>query len=178
MAKSTTIAENSRGRAAQFLSGRETLVVGIFMLALSAFLAAALLYVWPSSASEGGKVVWMGLTETTGLAIAMVTGALGAFIHVATSFSSYAGNRSISSSWVWWFLLRPPVGAALALIAYFILRSGLLLDGALGQQVTPFGIAALGGIIGLASKQIIDKMRTVADTTFNTTEDDQRSDKL
>ena len=178
MAKSTTIAEKSRGRAAHVFEGRETLVVGMFMLGLAVFLAAMLLSVWPSSTSDGGNVIWVGLTESIGLSIAMIAGALGAFIHVATSFASYAGNRSLTASWFWWFLLRPPMGAALALIAYFVMRSGLLLDGALGVQVTPFGIAALGGVIGLASKQIIDKMRNVADTTFNTPEDSARGDKL
>ena len=95
-----------------------------------------------------------------------------------SSFTSFAGNRSMSASWVWWFILRPPMGAAIALIAYFILRSGLLLDGQLGVQVSPFGIAALGGIIGLFSKQLIDKLRSVADTTFNTTQDENRADMI
>ena len=70
------------------------------------------------------------------------------------------------------------VGAALALMAYFIVRSGLLLDGGLGTNITPFGIAALSGIVGLASKQIVDKLRTVSDTTFNTENDAGRIDKL
>ena len=178
MAKSTTVAAKNSGRTGHFLSGRETLATGVFVAGLAIFLAVSLLQVWPSSSAVAGKVIWTGFTEGTGLAIAMLAGALGAFIHVATSFASYAGNRSISASWVWWFALRPPLGAALALVAYFIMRSGLLLDGALGVQVTPFGIAALGAIVGLASKQIIDKMRNVADTTFNTAEDSQRSDKL
>ncbi len=50
--------------------------------------------------------------------------------------------------------------------------------GALGQQISPFGIAALGGLVGLASKQIIDKFRMVTDETFSTELDEQRSDKL
>ena len=178
MAKSTSAADHRGGRAAQSLTGRETLVVGFFMMGLAGFLGYALLTVWPSSSVEKGVVVWLGLTENIGLSIAMIAGALGSFIHVATSFTSFAGNRSLSASWVWWFILRPPMGAAIALIAYFVLRSGLLFDGQLGVQVSPLGIAALGGIIGLFSKQIIDKLRSVADTTFNTPQDENRADKL
>ncbi len=178
MAKSTSATDHRGGRAAQSLTGRETLVVGIFMMGLAGFLGYALLTVWPSSSVEKGVVIWSGLTENIGLSIAMIAGALGSFIHVATSFTSFAGNRSLSASWVWWFILRPPMGAAIALLAYFVLRSGLLLDGQLGVQVSPFGIAALGGMIGLFSKQIIDKLRSVADTTFNTPQDENRADKL
>lgn len=153
-------------------------MVGLFMMGLAGFLGYALLTVWPSSALQNGAVIWSGLTEGIGLSIAMIAGALGSFIHVATSFTSFAGNRSLSASWVWWFILRPPMGAAIALIAYFVLRSGVLLDGQLGVQVSPFGIAALGGIIGLFSKQIIDKLRSIADTTFDSVQDENRADKL
>ena len=179
MANGTTTAEQKGpGRAAHYLSGRETLAIGFFMVFTAVFLAYMLLEIWPGSRVTDGLVVWIGLTETSGLAIAMIAGALGAFVHIATSFASYAGNRTLTSSWVWWFLLRPTVGAALALMAYFIVRSGLLLDGGLGTNITPFGIAALSGIVGLASKQIVDKLRTVSDTAFNTENDVARIDKL
>lgn len=179
MSKSSTIADRGRERASHPGSGQEVFVVGIFMLALAAALGYLLLWVWPASEVRAAdKVVWINLTEKTGLAIAMITGALGSFIHLATSFASYVGNRRLSSSWMWWFMLRAPMGSALALIAYFVLRSGFLLDGALGEQISPFGIAALGGLVGLASKQIIDKFRMITDETFATDLDEQRSDKL
>ncbi len=178
MAGSSTVVDQNRRRPAQYVDGFGTLVVGVFMMALAGGLGALLLYVWPSSSTVADKVVWTGLNETIALAIVMITGALGSFIHIATSFASFVGNRRLSASWVWWFLLRAPMGAALALVAYFILRSGFLLDGGLGTQLSPFGIAAVGAVIGLASKQIIDKLRNVADTTFNTSEDDMRVDKL
>jgi len=178
MAGNSTVVDQNRRRPAQYLDGHGTLVVGVFIMALAGGLGALLLYVWPSSSSVGGKIVWSGLNETIALSIVMIAGALGSFIHIATSFASFAGNRRLSTSWVWWFLLRCPMGAALALVVYFILRSGFLLDGGLGTQLSPFGIAAVGGVVGIASKQIIDKFRNVADSTFNTSEDDMRVDKL
>jgi hypothetical protein len=179
MSKSSTFADRGRERAPHDRAGQEALIVGFFMVVLAAVLAYLLLKVWPASeVRTAQKVVWVNLTEDTALAIAMIGGALGSFVHIATSFASYVGNRRLAPSWIWWFLLRPPLGAALALIAYFIMRSGFLLDGALGVQVSPFGIAALGGVVGLASKQIVDKFRTVADETFHTELDEQRTDKL
>jgi hypothetical protein len=178
MAGSTTVVDQNRRRPAQFLHAYGTFVMGIFMMALAAGLGGLLLYLWPASSMEAGKVVWTGLNETIALAIVMISGALGSFIHIANSFTSFVGNRRLSASWVWWFLLRAPMGSALALVVYFILRSGFLLDGGLGTQLSPFGIAAIGAVVGIASKQIIDKLRNVADTTFNTNEDDMRVDKL
>ncbi len=178
MANGTTTVDKRRGPTASDRVARETVITGIFVAALGVFLALMLLRVWPSTAIRDGQVIWVNLTETSALTIVMVSGALGAFIHIATSFASYAGNRTLSPSWVWWFLLRPAIGAAMALVAYFVLRSGLLLDGDLGTDVSPFGIAALAGIVGLWSKQFIDKLKNVSDTAFSTSSDDQRTDKL
>ncbi len=174
----TTVNQKGRGGSGAHHGGRETLAVGLFVAALAVFLAATLLRVWPTTAIHEGQVVWVNLTEATALAIVMISGALGAFVHIATSFASYAGNRTLSPSWFWWFLLRPAIGAAMALLAYFILRSGLLLDGNLGTDVTPFGIAALSGLVGLVSKQFIDKLKNVSDSAFDTEQDEQRTDKL
>ena len=178
MAGSSTVVDQNRRRPAHYLDGYGTFMIGLFVIGLAGGLGALLLYIWPSSTMEGGRVVWTGLTETIALSIVMIAGALGSFIHIATSFASFVGNRRLSASWVWWFLLRAPMAAALSLTAYFILRSGFLLDGGLGTQLRPFGIAAVGAVVGIASKQIIDKMRNMADTTFNTSEDDMRVDKL
>lgn len=174
MARSTTAVN----RDAQVSHGRATMIVGTFMVFMAFGLAYLLLQVWPQSTSEEGQIIWINLTEATALAIAMICGALGSFVHVATSFSSFAGNRSLKPSWVWWFLLRPPIGAALALMIYFIMRSGFLLDGPLGEVVSPTGIAAVSTTIGLFAKQAIDKLKNVSDTAFNSAQDSERYDKL
>lgn len=175
----TTPIEKRRGPSAHpYYSGRETRTVGVFVAAMAVALAALLLKVWPSTQIVDGNMIWINLTEATALSIVMIAGALGAFIHVATSFTSYAGNRTLASSWVWWFIMRPPIGAALALIAYFILRSDLLLSGNLGTDVSPYGIAGLAGVVGLMSKQIVDKLRNVSNAAFDTEQDEHRTDKL
>src|SRR5271163_4307721 len=53
-----------------------------------------------------------------------VSGALGSLIHCITSFADYVGNRRLSKSWVWWLILRTPIGIALALLFYLVLRGG------------------------------------------------------
>ncbi|MDJ0893722.1 MAG: hypothetical protein QNJ92_01160 [Alphaproteobacteria bacterium] len=178
MARSTGAVSRETPSKASVAHSRATLAVGIFMVLIAFALAYLLLKVWPQSTSEDGQIIWINLTESTALAIAMICGGLGSFVHVATSFSSFAGNRSLKPSWIWWFLLRPPIGAALALMVYFITRSGFLLDGPLGEVVSPTGIAALSATVGLFAKQAIDKLKNVSDVAFNSAQDAERYDKL
>jgi hypothetical protein len=106
---------------------------------------------------------------------------MGAYIHAATSFAEFMGVRSFARSWFWWYLLRIPIGAALALITYFALRGGLLAANGSSDAVNPYGVAALSALAGLFSKQAADKLSEVFDTLFRTSEgygDDRRTDPL
>lgn len=48
----------------------------------------------------------------------ILAGAIGSLIHTLTSFGDYVGNRRLSTSWMWWFVLRTPIGIALAIVSY------------------------------------------------------------
>jgi hypothetical protein len=120
-------------------------------------------------------------TETSLMLLVVVAGALGSYVHAATSFASYVGNGSFKFSWFWWYLLRVPIGVALALLLYFALRAGLVNATGSSVQVGPFGVAALGGLAGLFSKQAVDKLKEVFDTFFRVQAgygDTARGDKL
>ena len=70
---------------------------------------------------------------------------------------------------------------ALAIIFYFVLRGGLLATSVQPDQISPFGIAALAGLVGMFSKQATDKLRELFDNLFKTERgkgDDARADKL
>jgi len=155
-----------------------TSCVGLFLVLLAVGLAYALLEVWPSSTVELGRTVWLDLSETVGLEIAAICGAIGSFVHIATSFASFAGNRTLRRSWVSWFILRPAIAAALALIAYFVMRSDLLFKLPLGLEVSPFGIAAVAAVVGLFSKQVTDFLGVICNTALNSGNDAERSHKL
>jgi hypothetical protein len=114
------------------------------------------------------------------LLLVILAGALGSFVHVATSFSTFVGNQRFELSWTWWYALRPLIGAALALLVYLALRGGVLSAQAGGGAVNPYGIAALASLVGLFSKQAADKLREVFETMFRTSEgmgDDERTGK-
>ena len=112
--------------------------------------------------------------------IVVLAGALGAFLHVATSFSDYVGNRRLMRSWTWFYVLRALVGAALAVIFYFAVLGGLFTSQGT-SAVNPYGIAALSALVGLFSKQATNKLQQIFDTAFAVPEgegDDARDDSI
>ncbi|MCU1266574.1 MAG: hypothetical protein JWM21_2892 [Acidobacteria bacterium] len=112
------------------------------------------------------------------LLLAMLAGALGSFIHAGTSFADYVGNRKLGGNWIWWYLLRPFIGMTLALIFYFVVRGGFISPSAGGGDMNPFGIAAMAGLVGMFSKQAIDKLNEVFNSLFGSKGDEKRGDKL
>jgi hypothetical protein len=112
------------------------------------------------------------------LLIALLSGALGAFVSSAMSFASYLGNREFDRSWSVWYLVRPPVGMVLALLVYFLLRGGLLSPGASVSSVSPYGVAGIAGLMGMFVKEATDKMRDVAAALFQSLENKRRSAPL
>lgn len=112
---------------------------------------------------------------------AVTFGAIGSYIHVAASFSDYVGNRRLVTSWIWWFVLRTPIGIFLAVVFYVTIRAGFLTGNAGDDStgvVNPFGIAAMSAMAGMFSKQAADKLNEVFTTLFRTTTDQKRGDKL
>jgi TRAP-type uncharacterized transport system fused permease subunit len=115
------------------------------------------------------------------LVLIMTGGALGSYVHSCTSFTDYAGNKTLARSWVWWYLLRTPIGISLAIVFYFVLRGGLLTTGASGANLNSYGLAAFTAMAGMFSKNATDKLREIFEATFRTAEhkgDETRKDKL
>ena len=166
------------------------LVIGIYHVVLSLLLLYLLFKIWPEQPAEGEA--WVKDVEVFGspfalgddgrlILIVLCAGALGSYVHAATSFASYVGNRRLVLSWVWWYGLRPFIGMTLALIFYFVVRGGLLSTGAEAGNMSVFGVAAVAGLVGMFSKQGTDKLRELFDNLFRTARgegDDARADKL
>ncbi len=115
------------------------------------------------------------------LLLVIIGGMLGAFVHGATSLADYIGNNSFSKSWTWFYLLRPAIGMALALVFYFVIRGGFLTTSGGAKDINPYGIAALAGLVGMFSKQATDKLSEVFGTLFRSAPgegDEKRGDPL
>jgi hypothetical protein len=110
--------------------------------------------------------------------VVMLAGALGSLTHTLTSFGDYVGNRELSTNWIWFLILRVPVGIALALLFYFIIRGGLLIPTIQVQspasahafdatlQINAYSIAAFAALAGMFSRPATDKLAAVFDAVF------------
>jgi hypothetical protein len=106
-------------------------------------------------------------------------GILGACLHAMTSMATYVGNRTFQKSWVIWYLLRPLMGGVLAWLVFLVFRGGFL-GGADVDVMNPYAFGALGGLSGLFSKRVIDKLGELIDTLFRMAPgkgDDARANK-
>jgi hypothetical protein len=115
------------------------------------------------------------------LLLVIVAGVLGSFVHGATSLADYLGNDCFNRKWTWFYLLRPVIGMALALVFYFVIRGGFLTTNVGATDINPYGIAALAGLVGMFSKQATDKLSEVFSTLFKSGSgegDEKREDPL
>ncbi len=159
---------------------------GVYLIILNLVLIYLILRIWPGKIPMGDGpdliTIIPGLPqlklwpEARYLAMVFLVGALGAYIHLATSFTEFLGNRNFYTSWKWWYGLRPFIGSALALMVYFAARGGLVSANSGAGELSPYGIAALAGLAGMFSKQATDKLREVFENLFKTTNPPTRLD--
>ena len=95
-------------------------------------------------------------------------------MHLLTSLGRYVGGRKLLRSWLLFYYLRPLVGVGLAILVYFVLRTGVLAPGAnlTGSNFNVYGILAFAALAGLFSRQAIEKLADVFDTLFQKTKQD------
>jgi hypothetical protein len=111
------------------------------------------------------------------LLLAILAGGLGSFIHSLKSFGDFVGNRTLTASWFWWYITRPFLGAALAVVFYAVLRGGFMAGTAAdAKAVNPFGVIAVGALVGMFADKASDKLADVFDTLFKGA--DNRAGKL
>jgi hypothetical protein len=110
--------------------------------------------------------------------LVIVAGALGAYIHIVSSFADFVGNRLLIRSWIWWYILRPFAGVPLALVFYFVVRGGFLSTGASAGDINRFGTAAVAALVGMFSAKAAIKLGELFESLFRTKDYDKRKDSL
>jgi hypothetical protein len=106
--------------------------------------------------------------ESRMILLVCISGALGSYVHAATSFVYYVGNKQFYSHWMWWYLLRPFIGIALALVFYFAIRAGLFNASSSPNDLNLYGILTIAGLTGMFSKQATNKLNELFDNMFKT----------
>ncbi len=105
----------------------------LFLLA-TLYLIWAIYHAWPINKGdlETSVRLWPGCDaimvsqEQNFLLLMLLGGATGAMLHIMVSYSAFVGNKDFVRSWIPWYILRPLIGALLALVFYLLLRGGLL----------------------------------------------------
>jgi IPT/TIG domain len=172
--------------------------LGIYFVCLAVLTFYVLIATWPVVGDDGASFAEarvfgfrLRATPDARLFITVVAaGAVGSLVHCLTSFADYVGNRSLKRSWVWYLVLRTPIGIALALLFYVVLRGGLIAptltstatdSGSKSHAWTllnPYGLAAIAAMAGMFSKQATDKLSELFDTLFKTDNPVDRRDPL
>jgi len=76
----------------------------------------------------------------------IVLGAIGGLLHGMASLVNYVGNRQFVASWFWWYVYRPFIGGALALVLFVLVGGGFLTGESNANIVRVAAIAALAGL--------------------------------
>jgi hypothetical protein len=165
----------------QRASTQDTIALGVGFVVLFTLLLYAFLTLWPSdlSGKTSGSAVetieWFGTSsgfkatlDARLLLLVMAAGGIGSFIHAATSFADFVGNERLSTNWMWWYILRPFIGMALAAVFYVTIRAGFLTSAGQPSTMNVYGVSSMAGLVGMFSKQATDKLGEVFDTLFKT----------
>jgi hypothetical protein len=100
---------------------------------------------------------------------------LGSITVMGLTFASRAGQETLERGFLWWYLTRPITAAAVAVLFYMTVVSGLFDLSSLGQRPALMLAAALAALAGLFTDQVLGKLRRLlGQTAFNAvaTEDD------
>ena len=106
--------------------------------------------------------------------IAIYAAGIGSVITTLLGFLDHASIRKdFDTAFVPWYFIRPVIGIALGLVFYFVLRGGfLVLDAGTGigdtEPFSPWAIAAISALVGMFSKNAVEKLRELFNTLFQT----------
>ena len=116
------------------------------------------------------------------LLLVLLAGMLGAFLHLAQSYSYFVGNRALKRSWLWWYLLQPFIGGGLAFVFYAAMRGGLVsivsASNASASNLNTCGLVAMCAMVGLFSKAATSKLGEVFETLFQNEAARKAKDKV
>jgi hypothetical protein len=161
-----------------------TLPIGLWLVVISLVLIAGLFEVlspnptitWLSTGSGSGGS-GTASAEMRNLFVTIFAAGVGSMITTILGYLKHASERrDFMLSFVPWYFARPLIGILLGVVFYFVLKGGLLVTvgTATASNINVYGLGALAALVGLFSKNAVEKLRDVFGTLF-TTEADVRA---
>jgi hypothetical protein len=156
--------------------GRTWIVlISLLLLMLSGLVLVTLVQLWPASVGSSSSFltnhVVLGMRaelslDTNLMLVVALSGALGGLLHSLRSIAWYVGERELKWSWILFYACLPFVASILALLFYFVLRGGLISGSDTSKDLSPYGIAAIAGLVGLFSNQAAEMLKNVFSSLF------------
>jgi hypothetical protein len=162
-----------------------TVYVGVWLLLygiVSVVLVLLCIYPpqWTRILEKVFEVLPDQVTEGNQALITMFAAGVGAWITTAMGYLEHASDKKdFEAAYAPWYVARPMIGMLLGLVFYFLIRGGLLLTidpahAIKAEDLNSWGLAAIGALIGLFSKNAIGKLREVFNTLFRTEKEAQQ----
>ena len=151
-----------------------TVVAGAWLLAIAALSVTGLAIL---IAAPDWLEKLLGPTRNTDVEDLLVTamaGAVGGSVSTLLAFLKHASEeKNFELAYLPWYIARPLLGLLLGLITFFLVKGGLLatLPEIAGKDFNNLGLAGLGSLVGMFSKNAVEKLREVFHTLFSTNAD-------
>jgi hypothetical protein len=145
-------------------------LIGFWIMALFAVTLAQLPWAWSLAAQvtavkHAVHAHWLGLAfvpqKTAALLIVVIlTALIGSAAALALTFAWRVGYNKLEKGWAWWYITRPPTAASIGVLAFALLEAGFFSSGSTAKS-NLLAAAATGGLAGLFTDQLLQKMRSV-----------------
>lgn len=158
------------------------IILGVYTGLLLVAALAVLAELWPWSSADLAPATTRSITlyilffkvgtfavgpEVLLLYIVLLSGIIGACVWSLYVLSAHlSSSQDFSRVWAGWYLVRPFLGAGLALILYALLRAGLFSTGSTASSTSVLGISALSFLVGFFTENAVHKLHDIADTVF------------
>ncbi len=150
--------------------------IGCYLIALGAVALAVLPWAWSlatstissSAAGKAGTIqahfLGLGFTPTTEFSLVIIVilmAIIGSVAVLILTFSSRAGHETLERGYLWWYLTRPIAAAGVGVLFYMTVIAGYFNQAAAHGRAALVVAAAIGGLAGLFTDQVLQKMRGV-----------------
>lgn len=146
-------------------------LVGVYLLLFGLVLLAVIPWAWSFASRAVSRNTQVAASflgyqfrptpEFSLVLIVLLTAALGSVAVLAMTFSARTGRETLERGFLWWYLTRPISAAGLGIVFYMAFVSGFLTAATASGRPTLIIAAAIGGLAGLFTDQVLRKMYKV-----------------
>jgi hypothetical protein len=146
-------------------------LIGVWIVTLSAVALGHLAWAWSLAVQIANAkpkfqvhAYWLGIEfapqkSSVLLMVVVLTALIGSAATIGLTFAERAGYHKLEKGWEWWYITRPLTAASIGVLAFALLQAGFF-GNATSNTSDLLAAAATGGLAGLFTDQLLQKMRT------------------